>query len=201
MAKTRKKKVLLPIIQEGKNGNTGSKPFNITLYWTFKMMVSIMILYIAYRFARKIADLIINEVKKHVSQHKKLIIRQLSEVLFYVIFGFGVFVALINLGVQTATIVTLLGTAMVTIGLALQGTMSNIFSGVYVALSENFQIGDTIRVYIPFIPGGPIEGKVVDFNIAYVKLQDARSGKMLFLPNISVASNVLVNLSRSPPKT
>ena len=193
MAKTSKKKILLPV----KEDNTDIKQFNITLYWTIKFFISILILYIAYRFARKMAGLIINEVKKHVSQHKKLIIRQLSEILFYIIFGFGVFIALINLGVQTATIVTLMGTAMVTIGLAVQGTLSNIFSGVYVALSENFQIGDMIRVYVPFVPDGPVEGKVVDFNIAYVKLRDSRSGKMLFLPNISVASNVLINLSRS----
>ena len=195
MVKTTKKKVILPVIeakQENKN------QLNITMYWIVKFIISILILYIAYRLARKIADLIINEIKKNVSQHKKLIIRQLSDILFYIIFGFGVFIALINLGVQTATIVTLMGTAMVTIGLAVQGTLSNIFSGVYVALSENFQIGDTIRVYVPFVANGPVQGKVIDFNIAYVKLQDAQSGKILFLPNISVASNVLVNLSRSP---
>lgn len=198
MVKTSKKKIILPMIeakQENKN------QLNITMHWIVKFIISILILYIAYRVARKIADLIINEIKKNVSQHKKLIIRQLSDILFYIIFGFGVFIALINLGVQTATIVTLLGTAMVTIGLAVQGTLSNIFSGVYVALSENFQIGDTIRVYVPFVANGPVEGKVIDFNIAYVKLQDAQSGKILFLPNISVASNVLVNLSRSATDT
>jgi small conductance mechanosensitive channel len=199
MARTSKKKVILPMIDVKQENNNNQ--LNITVYWTVKFIISIFILYIAYRFARKIADLIINEIKKHVSQHKKLIIRQLSDILFYIIFGFGVFIALINLGVQTATIVTLLGTAMVTIGLAVQGTLSNIFSGVYVALSENFQIGDTIRVYVPFLPNGPVEGKVIDFNIAYVKLQDAQSGKILFLPNISVASNVLVNLSRSATVT
>ncbi len=198
MVKTSKKKIIVPMI-EAKQEKTNQ--LNINLYWTVKFVISILILYIAYRFARKIADLIINEIKKHVSQHKKLIIRQLSDILFYIIFGFGVFVALINLGVQTATIVTLLGTAMVTIGLAVQGTLSNIFSGVYVALSENFQIGDTIRVYVPFVANGPVEGKVIDFNIAYVKLEDAQSGKILFLPNISVASNVLVNLSRSATDT
>jgi len=191
MAKTSKKNVILPVVNEH------TKQLNITVYWSVKFIVSMLILYIAYRLAKTIANLIINEVKKHVSQHKKLIIRQLSDILFYIIFGFGVLIALINLGVQTATIVTLLGTAMVTIGLAIQGTLSNIFSGVYVALSENFQIGDTIRVYVPFVPDGPVEGKVIDFNIAYVKLRDSRSNKILFLPNISVASNVLVNLSRS----
>lgn len=191
MTKTSKKKVILPVVNEH------TKQLNITVYWSIKFIVSMLILYIAYRLAKTIANLIINEVKKHVSQHKKLIIRQLSDILFYIIFGFGVLIALVNLGVQTATIVTLLGTAMVTIGLAIQGTLSNIFSGVYVALSENFQIGDTIRVYVPFVPDGPVEGKVIDFNIAYVKLRDSRSNKILFLPNISVASNVLVNLSRS----
>lgn len=194
MVKTGKKNVILPMM-ETKEENTNQ--LHITMYWTVKFIISMFILYIAYRFAKVIANLIINEVKKNVSQHKKLIIRQLSDMLFYIIFGFGVLIALINLGIQTATIVTLMGSVMVTIGLAVQGTLSNIFSGVYVALSENFQIGDTIRVYVPFVANGPVEGKVIDFNIVYVKLRDARSNKILFLPNISVASNVLVNLSRS----
>lgn len=194
MAKSGKKNVISPMMETRENNKN---QLHITMYWTVKFIISMFILYIAYRFAKVIANLIINEVKKNVSQHKKLIIRQLSDMLFYIIFGFGVLIALINLGVQTATIVTLMGTVMVTIGLAVQGTLSNIFSGVYVALSENFQIGDTIRVYVPFVAEGPVEGKVIDFNIAYVKLRDARSNKILFLPNISVASNVLVNLSRS----
>jgi small conductance mechanosensitive channel len=169
-----------------------------TFQWILKLIISIVILYIAHRYARKIANLIVDKIKTNHSQQKNLIIRQLSDFLFYVIFILGVLIALINLGVQTTTIITLLGTVMVAIGLAVQGTLSNTFSGLYVALSGNFQIGDVIRVYIPFIPGGPIEGKVVDFNIAYVKLKDANSGKLLFLPNISVASNALINLSRSP---
>lgn len=171
--------------------------FNNTYHWSLKFIVSILILWIAYFIARKIADVVLDQVKKHVSQKRKLIIRQLSNIIFYVIFSLGFLIALVNMGVQTNTIITLLGTAMVTIGLAVQGTLSNIFSGIYVALSENFQIGDTIRVYVPFIENGPIEGKVVDFNIAYVKLQDSRTKKLLFLPNVSVASNVIVNMSRS----
>jgi len=174
---------------------------NITVFWILKVLISILILYIAHQFAKKIAKLIVDKIKTNVSQQRKLIIRQLSDVLFYTIFSVGVLIALINMGVQPATIITLLGTVMVAIGLAVQGTLSNIFSGLYVAFSENFQIGDTIRVFIPFITEGPVEGKVVDFNIAYVKLQDANSGKLLFLPNISVASNVLVNLSRSATAT
>lgn len=169
--------------------------FDIPFYWTIKILISLLILYITYIVAQRLADIILDEVKKHVSQKKKLIIRQLSDIIFYVVFAFGVMIALINMGVQPTTITTLLGTAMVTIGLAAQGTLSNIFSGVYVALSDRFQIGDTIRVYVPFIPNSLIEGKVVDFNMSCVKIEDSRTHKLLFLPNTSVASNVLVNMS------
>lgn len=170
------------------------RPTNMVVEWIVKVILSMLILYISYWFARRAASIIMERIKQDIPNQKKLMIRQLSDIFFYIIFGFGAFIALLNLGVQTTTILTLLGTVMVTIGLAIQGTLSNVFSGVYVALSDNFEIGDTIQVHVPYIP--VVEGKVVDFNIAYVKIQDARTKKTLFLPNISVASNVLVNLSR-----
>lgn len=167
----------------------------LTFYWVSKALISFMIIYIAYKFAQRIAELIINEVKKHVSEQKKLIIRQLSEIIYYVVVALGVFIALINMGVQTNTIITLLGTLMVTIGFALQNTLSNIFAGIYVAFSQNFQMGDVIRVYLPSVRH-IVEGKVVDLNIAYVKLEDVETKKIIYLPNISVSNNVIVNLSR-----
>jgi len=176
--------------------NSNSNRVNLTAYWVMKFIISVFILYVSYLFGKKVSIIIVNQLKKNVSQHKKLIIKQLSEIVFYIVFGFGIFIALINLGVQTTTIVTILGTILVTIGLALQSTLSNVFAGVYVALSENFQLGDVIRVYVPFI-SKPIEGKVIDFNMAYVKIQEANTQKIMYLPNTSVAGNVLINLSQS----
>lgn len=165
--------------------------------WMTKATLFLLILIVAYRFAGKVANLFMNEIKKgDVSHQKNLLIIQLTEILFYTILGFGIFIALLVLGVQTTTLLTLLGSAMVTIGIGLQGTLSNIFSGVNVALSNSFQIGDTIRVYVPFLQDGPVEGKVIDFNIAYVKLQDSKTKKTLYLSNFATANNVLVNLSR-----
>ena len=180
-----------PIIKiEEPNGK-----MQMTVYLGMKILISLMIVFIAYRFAKQVAQLVMNEIYRHRSQQKKLIIRQLSEFIFYVIFAFGIFIALINMGVQTSTIITLLGTLMVTIGFALQSTLSNVFSGVFVALAENFQIGDVIRIYVPFI-GHVIEGKVIDFNISYLKLEDTRNKSVMYIPNSAVSGNILVNLSR-----
>jgi small conductance mechanosensitive channel len=160
-----------------------------------RFIVSIFILYISYLFAKKIS-VVVSQLNRNISQHKRLIVKQLSEIIFYIVFGFGVFMALINLGIQTTTIVTILGTVMVTIGLALQSTLSNVFSGIYVALSENFQLGDVIRIYIPFI-SKPIEGTVIDFNIAYVKIKESSTHRIMYLPNTSIAGNVLINMSQT----
>lgn len=177
------------------NNNHDDNKLSLTLYWTTKFVLSLVILYIAYKFARKITNLIINQIKRNISEHKKIIIHQLSDIIFYIVFGIGVLVALINLGVQTATIITLLGTMMVTIGFALQSILSNIFSGVSIALSDNFRIGDSIRIFAPYFQGN-IEGEVRDLNITYVILKEKNTHKIIYVPNATVASNVIVNLSR-----
>lgn len=168
---------------------------NQVFYWTFKVIISIFILYFAHLLATKLADFIVMELKKNVSTHKKLIIYQLSEIIFYIVFGMGILVALINMGVQTATIITLMGTMVVTVGLALQGILSNIFSGIYVALADNFRIGDVIRIYVPVVRE-PFEGVVEDLNITYTILRDTKTSQIIYIPNTTIAGNVLVNVSR-----
>lgn len=170
---------------------------NQIFHWTLKVIISIFILYFAHLLATKLADFIVMELKKNVSvsTHKKLIIYQLSEIIFYIVFGMGILVALINLGVQTATIITLMGTMVVTVGLALQGILSNIFSGIYVALADNFRIGDVIRIYVPAFRE-PFDGKVIDLNITYAILQNTKTNQLIYVPNTTIAANVIVNVSR-----
>lgn len=169
---------------------------SLTLYWTMKFLLSIFILYITYIFAKRITALIMKQVSSNISEHKKLIIHQLSDIIFYMVFGVGILVALVNLGVQTATIITLFGTMMVTIGLALQSILSNIFAGIGVALSDNFRIGDSIRVYVPFY-NSVIEGELIDLNITYVILLEKNTERIIYIPNSTVANNIVLNLSRN----
>lgn len=176
--------------------NNNNNKLSLTVYWTMKFIISIFILYIAYIFAKKITAIIIKHVNNNISEHKKLIIHQLSDIIFYMVFGMGVLVALVNLGVQTATIITLFGTMMVTIGLALQSILSNIFAGIGVALSDNFRIGDKIRIYVPFYKG-VIEGELIDLNISYVILLEQNTERIIYIPNSTVANNIVLNLSRS----
>lgn len=172
---------------------------SLSIYWTTKFLFSIIILYITYKLAKKITYMIIKQIKKS-SDRKKLIIYQLSDIIFYIVFGIGVLIALVNLGVQTATIITLLGTMMVTIGFALQSTLANIFSGVGIALADNFRIGDNIRILSPYFKEN-VEGEVYDLNISYVILKEKKTQQFIYVPNAIVSSNVVVNMSRHNMKT
>lgn len=169
--------------------------FTQTLNWSFRIFISIFILYVANIVAVRTAKFVVIQVNKNISEHKKLIINQLSEIVFYIVFGMGVLMALLNLGVQTATIVTFMASMMVTIGLALQGILSSIFSGVSMALADNFRIGDEIRIYIPLVRER-IQGTVLDLKITYIILRETESKKIIYIPNSTVATNMVVNLSR-----
>lgn len=169
---------------------------NKVLYWAMKLVLSLVILCLAYLFAKKITTLILRHVNQDVSEHKKLMIRQLSNITFYLVLGFGFLAALVNLGVQTTTILTVFGTLMVTVGFALQSTLSSIFAGIGIAMADNFRIGDNLRVYVPLVKG-VVEGEVLDMNISYVILLEKGTRRVLYIPNSTVSTNMVVNLSRT----
>lgn len=92
-------------------------------------------------------------------------------------------------GVDAASIVAVLGSAGVAIGLAVQGSLSNLAGGVLILLLKPFKVGDYI---IESLTGK--EGTVTEIQIFYTKLLtfDNRS---VVLPNGSLANNSLVNVT------
>jgi small conductance mechanosensitive channel len=67
--------------------------------------------------------------------------------LVYYIALLVVFIAVLNLfGVQTASIIAVLGAASLAVGLAMQGTLSNFASGVMLLMFRPFRIGDYVEV-------------------------------------------------------
>jgi len=76
-----------------------------------------------------------------------------SSMVKYAILAFTVVAVLNRFGVETTSLVALLGAAGLAIGLALQGTLSNVAAGVMLLLFRPFKIGD-------FIEGGGLSGTI-----------------------------------------
>lgn len=92
-------------------------------------------------------------------------------------------------GVDAASIVALVGSAGVAIGLAVQGSLSNLAGGVLILLLKPFKVGD----YIIENSSG-MEGTVSEIQIFYTKLTTA-DNKVIVLPNGSLANTSLTNVS------
>lgn len=97
-----------------------------------------------------------------------------------------------NFGFDAASVVALLGSAGVTIGLAMQGSLSNLAGGVLILLLKPFRVGDYI---IEASQGN--EGTVREIGIFYTKLSTP-DGKIVVLPNGNLANNSITNATESP---
>lgn len=92
-------------------------------------------------------------------------------------------------GIEVTSFVTILGTASLAIGLALQGALSNLAGGVLILLLKPFQVGDYIVEN-----NKNNEGTVVSIDIFYTRLR-THDNKVVVIPNGILADNSLVNLT------
>mgnify|MGYP002237884661 FL=1 len=77
-----------------------------------------------------------------------------------------IFMAVAHMGVEVSSFIALLGSAGVAVGLALQGTLSNVAGGVLLLILKPFQVGDYI-----VLTGTDCEGEVAAMDIFYTKLK------------------------------
>lgn len=94
-------------------------------------------------------------------------------------------------GVTTASVVAVLGSAGLTLGLALQGSLSNFAGGVLILLLKPFVVGDYI-----IEESGKKEGNVLEISIFYTTLLTADHNTVV-IPNGTLANNSITNLTNS----
>jgi small conductance mechanosensitive channel len=103
--------------------------------------------------------------------------------------------ALSQLGIQTASVVAVLGAAGLAIGLALQGTMQNIAAGIMLLLLRPFKVGD----YIDGAGGGSVAGTVEEISLFTTRLTKP-DGICEYVPNSALWSNSIRNYTRNPTR-
>lgn len=99
-----------------------------------------------------------------------------------------VFMIATSFGVDAASIIALVGSAGVAIGLAVQGSLSNLAGGVLLLLLRPFKVGDYI------VAASGHEGTVTEIQIFYTKLVTP-DNKVIVLPNGNLSNNTIVNAS------
>lgn len=101
-----------------------------------------------------------------------------------------IFIAAEKIGVPSASIITLLGSAGIAVGLSLQGSLSNFAGGLLILLTRPFTIGD-------YISGAGVEGTVKNIGLVYTTLMTV-DNKQVSVPNGSISNSTIVNVSAMP---
>jgi small conductance mechanosensitive channel len=91
-------------------------------------------------------------------------------------------------GVQTTSLIAVLGAAGLAVGLALQGTLSNVASGVMLLVLRPFRVGHFVEV-------GGHQGTVREIGL-FTTLLINRDGVYISLPNSGIFGAVIINYSR-----
>ncbi|WP_296059850.1 mechanosensitive ion channel domain-containing protein [uncultured Amphritea sp.] len=160
--------------------------FPAALDWASNILLAILILLLGLWFAGKVNKLIVGASKKNKHLDDTLF-RFLGSVARYLIIAFVVIAVLNRFGVQTASIVALLGAAGLAVGLALQGAMSNLAAGVMLLIFRPYKVND-------FIDAAGRFGKVTEIDMFTTVLQTF-DNQQVIVPNSQIWGDQIVNHS------
>ena len=115
-----------------------------------------------------------------------------TQLVRYLILILVMVAVLAQFGVQTTSIIAVLGAAGLAVGLALQGTLANIAAGVLLLFLRPFKIGE-------YIDAGGVAGTVREIGLFATEFQ-SYDGIYVMVPNSQLASAAITNYSRLPTR-
>lgn len=194
--------------------------YGYLLTYGLQVFAAILIFLVGKFVAKLVARVVENLMLK--AKVEKTITNFVRNILYFALLLFVIIASLNKLGVQTTSLIAMLGAAGLAVGLALQGSLANFAAGIILVVFKPFKVGDLIdaagaegivqeihifntvlntldnrRVVIP-------NAKVTDGNIVNYTANDKRRVDLVFgisySDNIKTAKDVLEKLVAADPR-
>ena len=162
----------------------------ITSNFGLKLLTALIVVIVGRQLVKILLKVIKVALEKaNTEETVRIFIANLLNTIFTVI----IFVAAINqLGVETTSIIALLGAAGLAIGLALQGSLANFAAGILIVIFRPYKVGD-------YIEAGTNVGTVKDIQIFSPVLRTP-DNKAIVVPNGSIMDGSITNYSEQPTR-
>ncbi|MXP51203.1 small-conductance mechanosensitive channel MscS [Pantoea sp. SoEX] len=159
---------------------------SIILIHIFNIVSAILIITIGVLISRIISNgirhiLLVRNIEITVADF-------LSGLIRYSIVACVISAALGRIGIQSTSLITVLGAASLAVGLALQGSLANLAAGVLLITFYPCRAGE-------FVDIGGVSGSIIKIEVFSTTLK-SYDGKIIILPNSKIISSVIVNFSR-----
>lgn len=150
------------------------------------LLIALLILVAGIWLAARVANLFQRALQR--ASVDETLIGFLRNLVYGILIAVLVVSALVQAGVPSAPLVAALGASGLAIGLALQGSLSNLAWGVLLILFRPFRAGD-------FIHAGGIDGRVETVNLMYTLLV-MPDNREAIVPNAKIGSDAIINANR-----
>lgn len=153
--------------------------------FAINLVIAIVIFYVGKWVVNLIISGMLKAMKK--GDMDKTLRRFIANLARMLLMLFVIIAAINQLGVQTASLIALVGAAGLAVGLALQGSLANFASGVLIVLFRPYKVGD-------FIEGAGIAGSVEEVQILTTVLKTG-DNKQVIVPNSQIMGATITNYS------
>lgn len=151
--------------------------------------MNLLLALVIFFVGRIVARAISNGLKKvmHANEVDDILESFVGNLVYWALMTFVIIAAITKLGIQTASLIALLGAAGLAVGLALQGSLANFAAGVLIVMFRPYRVGD-------YVEAAGIAGSVLQVQILTTILKTP-DNKQIIVPNGQIMSSIITNYS------
>ncbi len=159
------------------------KALPVIQVWAIKLLAVVLIFLVGKWIARMIAKFVSKALNK--KKGNETLAAFMSSIAYFLIMIFVLIAAINKLGIQTTSLIAIIGAAGLAVGLALQGSLSNFAAGVMLIMFKPFRVGDNVT-------GAGQTGKVHEIQM-FSTILVGEEGKAIIIPNSKITGDIIIN--------
>lgn len=152
------------------------------------LVAALAIFFIGRWVAKFVHRLVVKAMER--AKLDTILVRFVSNIAYVLLMVFVVLAAIAQVGVQTTSLIAVLGAAGLAVGLALQGSLANFAAGVLIIIFRPYKIGD-------FIDAGGVAGSVDEVQV-FTTVLKTPDNKRVIVPNGQIMAGTITNYSAHP---
>jgi small conductance mechanosensitive channel len=155
------------------------------LNFGMKVLIALVIFFVGRMIARLVTKGLHNVMQSQ--EVDKILETFVCNLAYWALMLFVIIAAINQIGVQTTSLIAIMGAAGLAIGLALQGSLANFASGVLIVMFRPYRVGD-------FVEAAGIAGVVLQVQILTTILKTG-DNKQIIVPNGQIMNSIITNFS------
>ena len=154
-----------------------------------EFVMNVVIALVIFVIGRIVAKVISNGIRKlmHTQEVDQILESFVGNLSYWLLMTFVIIAAIGQLGIQTTSLIAIMGAAGLAVGLALQGSLANFAAGVLIVMFRPYRVGD-------FVEAAGIAGVVEQVQILTTVLKTG-DNKQIVVPNGQIMGSIITNYS------